>query len=80
MTSSQRQAASQEAASLEQAAVATRALIGMTVALNVLLTLLRHAASCKISLWKTLLKVYDIQKVEATEMLIMLFRLTTICP
>ena len=52
MTSSQRQAASQEAASLEQAAVATRALIGMTVALNVLLTLLRHAASSKISLWK----------------------------
>ncbi len=36
MTSSQRQAASQEAASLEQAAEATRALIGKPVALDVL--------------------------------------------
>jgi len=52
MTSSQRQAASQEAASLEQAAESTRALIGTTVALDMLLTLSRHAVLSKTRQWK----------------------------
>ncbi len=70
MTSSQRQTAAQEAASLlNEQTEATRALIGTTAALS---------KPCHENQPK--LEAYDMQKVEATALLVLLFRSTTICP